>query len=307
MMINIKTYEGFFDVFRKSKNPKDITTALIEDLKNNVDSIKNDNNSTKKNSEISYAITIFKSNNIPSKLLLKDIFTIKISKGKDVTCKIRIDRIHKNFDLRSDIIELRGEKEGEHKIKTIEKTFNINQSQKIEQIIQQIKSDTHSLYEQFKIYAKSDEIISSIKNIDKLSDDSLMSEINKRLEIKKNREEYKKQLLKEFDIDNVESLILDLKDEFYDVTTRVFSRSGIRSNDEKIFFEISGSKHFEERNVGLKTRIKCNEFIERYRAEYGDKYKIDVQITDRFYIQFEIGDYPKELILDKRTIRRRVD
>jgi hypothetical protein len=306
-MINIKTYEGFFDIFRKSKNPKDITTALIEDLKNNVASIKNDN-STKNNSEISYTITIFKSNNIPSKLLLKDIFTINISKGKDVTCKIRIDRIHKNFSLRSDILELRGEKEGEHKIKTIEKTFNIKPSQKIEQIIQQIKSDISSLYEQFKIYAKSksDEIISSIKKIDKLSNDSLMSEINKRLEIKKNREEYKKQLLKEFDIDNVESLILDLKDEFYDVTTRVFSRSGIRSNDEKIFFEISGSKHFEERNVGLKTRIKCNEFIERYRSEYGDKYRIDVQIIDRFYIQFEIGDYPKELILDKRTIRRRV-
>lgn len=289
--MNLKTYESFFNFFKKSQSPLNICKSLAEDLKNKFAYVRNIKieDFTEKSSKVSYRFII---SSINLNNTIQDLFYIKVKKNQKLTCQIKIKReyISKSTSRPDQIKTIQ--------IKDIEKIFNIN-SKEIEQIVQQIQSETTNLYNELKADTDKniDELIDSIKEKDKKEQQvkyrNLQDKINKELQFKKERDEYKQSLLKKFDIDNIESLVLDFKDEFHDVTTKVLDFQ------DKIYFEISAGNYIGKEdpyNIGLGSRITVNDFIKRYKSEYGDDYKIEVNfINNMFYIRFEIGEYTKEL------------
>ena len=296
-MNNLKTYEGFLDVFKKSQKPSDICAGLIDFLKQKYTDSSRWNikpeNFGENVSKVTYRITLIKSGSrlMPTggELFLQDVFNIEIKKDKkNLICKIKIERDH-NCDMKRGILI----SWKRLNIETFEKLININPVEKLPKIVDQIHSEISKHYELLKNSTKeeSEKIINYIKNKDKVDVENTQNRLKKELQFKKDKEEYKQSLLKDFDVDNVESIALDLKDDFHDVNFETIEDSG------KIYFEISGGGHLTAKdpyNLGLETRISCNDFIKRYKSEYGDDYKISVDfINNRFYIRFELGEYPK--------------
>jgi hypothetical protein len=301
-MNNIKTYEGFLDVFKKSKKPDDIRKALTKDLEEKFSSHYDVNGnwdgryhfnlkqSTDNKFILEYRLDISKFGPRHDCILLQDVFTISLEKGKKMTCTIKISREH-NYDHGMPIIK----KFNREVIQSEEKIININPVEKLPEIINQIQSETSKLYTKIKSDTKkvADELSDNIKNVEKKEEEMKKDILAKELKFKEDREKYKENLLKDFDIDNVRDLVLDLKDEFNDVLTDVFDL------EDKIYFQIrvSGLIDSDDKyNLGIKARTICNDFIKRYKSEYGDEYNIKVDFNpNEFYIDFELGEYPNEL------------
>lgn len=301
-MNNLKTYEGFFDVFKKSQKPEDIRKALTKDLEEKFSRHYDENGvwdgryhfnlkqSTDTKFILEYRLDISKFGHRHESIFLQDVFTISLEKGKKMTCTIKISREH-NYDHSRPIVK----KFNREVIKSDEVTININPVEKLPQIVNQIQSETSKLYDKIKSDTKkvADEIIDNIRNVEKKQEEVKKDILAKELKFKEDREKYKENLLKKFDIDNVRDLVLDLKDEFNDVLTDVFDL------DDKIYFQIrvSGLIDSDDKyNLGIKARTICNDFIKRYKSEYGDEYNLKVDFNPNvFYIDFELGEYPNEL------------
>jgi len=301
-MNNIKTYEGFLDVFKKSQKPDDIRKALTKDLEEKFSSYYNENGvwngryhfnlkeSTDNKFILEYRLDISKFGYRQDSIFLQDVFTISLEKDKKITCTIKISREH-NYDYNIPIVG----KWNREVIKSEEKVININPVEKLPQIINQIQSETSKLYDKIKSDTKkvADELSDNIKNVENKMAEVKKDILAKELKFKEDKEKYKESLLKDFDIDNVKDLVSDLKDEFNDVLTEVFDL------EDKIYFQIriSGLIDSDDKyNLGIKARTICNNFIKRYKSEYGDEYNIKVDFQPNiFYIDFELGEYPNEL------------
>lgn len=317
-MNNIKTYEGFLDVFKKSKKPDDIRKALVKDLEEKFSSHYDENGvwdgryhfnlkqSTDTKFIVEYRLDISKFGPTHDSILLQDVFTISLEKGKKMTCTIKISREH-NYDYNIPIIR----KFNREVIQSEEKVININPVEKLPQIINQIQSATSELYTKIKSDTKkvADELSDNIKNVERKHAEMKEEALAKSIKRKEDREKYKEDLLKKFDIDNVKDLVLDLKDEFDDVLDEVVEL------EDKIYFRIRvgnrGLPHSkidsdDKYNLGIKARTICNDFIKRYKSEYGDEYNIEVDFQpNEFYIDFELGEYPNEL-KEKRSRTRSI-
>ncbi len=217
---------------------------------------------------------------------LQDVFNISLEKKKNIfVCTIKISREH-NYKVF-----------GRESIASEEVSININAIEKLPQIINQIQSETSKLYNKIKsnseIKKKSEEIIDNIKNYETRRAQEQKDALERHLKFIQERDKYKNNLLKEFDIDNVESLVLDLKDESNDVRTEVIEI------ENKIYFRIYLDYIIDsddEYGFGIKSRIICNDFIKRYKSEYGDEYNIKTYFgSDGIHIDFKLGEYPNEL------------
>lgn len=281
-MNTIKTYEGFFDVFKKSQNPEIIINHFVDDLKKSI----GDNYIQKRGNKVTYRVDVFTTGFRFNTSFVQDVINVELDKNKNISCKISISREH-NFNTR--IQERKN-------IGYEETTFNINPVDKIPNIIDQIKSEINKIHEKIKNGTKdeSENIINNIKNKEKIKQERHENYLKKLLKIKEEKEKYIQKLLKDFDVENVESIALDLKDDFNEV---IFETIEV---DNKIYYQISGDIHSTSKdsyNLGIEARISCNEFIKRYKSEYGDDYKIEVNLHhNKFYIRFELGEYPKHLV-----------
>ena len=294
-MNNLKTYEGFFDVFKKSQKVDDIRKELLKDLEE-----KFYPNSDKyhivtiHSSDIrfilEYRITIHSHGQRNNWVGLQDVFNISLEKKKNIfVCTIKISREH-NYRYHSKLFD-------RESIASEEVSININSIEKLPQIINQIQSESSKLYNKIKsnseIKKKSEEIIDNIKNYETRRAQEQKDALERHLKFIQERDKYKNNLLKEFDIDNVESLVLDLKDESNDVRTEVIEI------ENRIYFRIYLSYIIDsddEYGFGIKSRIICNDFIKRYKSEYGDEYNIKTYFgSEGILIDFKLGEYPNEL------------
>ena len=282
-MNTIKTYEGFFDVFKKSQKPEIIIDHFVEDLKTSVE----DNYIQKGGNKVTYRINAFITGTRFNTNFVQDLINVELDKNKkNISCKISISREH-NFNTRPQERERIGYEES---------TFNINPVEKLPNIISQIKSEINKIHEKIKNGTKdeSETIINNIKNKEKIEQERQENHLKNLLKIKEEKEKYVQKLLKEFDVENVESIALDLKDDFQEVDFETIEDGG------KIYYLISVGYQNDTKdpyNLGLESRIACNDFIKRYKSEYGDDYKIEVNFYhNKFYIRFELGEYPKELV-----------
>jgi hypothetical protein len=287
-MKTIKTYEGFFDVFKKSQKPEIIINHFVDDLKTSIE----DNYIQKRGNKVTYRINAFITGHRFNVNFVQDLFNVELDKNKkNISCKISISREH-NFNTRPQERERIGYEEN---------TLNINPVEKLPNIINQIKSEINKIHEKIKNSTKdeSEIIINNIKNKEKIEQEKHENYLKNLVRIKEEKEKYVQKLLKDFDVENVESIALDLKDDFQEVDFETIEDGG------KIYYLISVGYHIDAKdpyNLGLESRIACNEFIKRYKSEYGDDYKIEVNFYhNKFYIRFELGEYPKSFGVQSYT------
>lgn len=290
----MKTYEGFLDIFKKkSASTQDILETLKADIEKkyyNTDYHINIKKSIEDNFILVYRlnITSYGEGILQNWVGLQDVFTITLDKNKKdklFNCVINISREH-NYDVNNPLRGLNRRKVMSSK----EVSVNVNFIE-VSKIVETIQSETSKLYNKIKTETKieADKISSFINNIESIHKAVQDKKLQDALSAKEKRDKWKEKLLKDFDIDGVEDLVLDIKDEFDDVETRVFDEGG------GIYYEIliSNFIHSGDRyKLGLEIRKTCSDFIKRYRAAYGDEYDMDINISANLvYIRFLLGKY----------------
>ena len=301
---NIKTYEGFLDIFRKSANVQDILELLKVEMGKKYSSTE-DRFQVKKSVKDRSFLLVFRLNistygegHSGNWVGLQDVFTISLDKkGRLFDCVIKISREH-NYDMDEPFKRLLFREV----IGSGEVSFSIDLLE-VSKIVEKIGSEISKLYNSVKseTEVEAGKVSAGIKNIEKIRKEYQEKILQDALNIKKNREKRKEKLLSDFDIDGVEDLVLEFKDEFDDVETRVYD------DDNGVYYEIQISNYIrsgDKYKLGLEIRNVCNEFITRYRAAYGDDYDIDINIgASVVYIKFFLGEYADS---DKISSGRRI-
>ena len=308
-MDTIKTYEGFLDIFRKSANVQDILEALKVDMCEKYSSTEDRfqvKRSVKDRSFLfifrlnisTYDISMYGMGHSGNWIGLQDVFTISLDKkGRLFDCNIKISREH-NYNVVNPLSKLLSREV----IGSDEVSFSIDLLE-VSKIVEKIGSEISKLYNSVKseTEVEAGKVSAGIKNIEKIRKEAQEKILQDALNIKKNREKRKEKLLSDFDIDGVEDLVLEFKDEFDDVETRVYD------DDGGVYYEIQISNYIrsgDKYKLGLEIRNVCNEFITRYRAAYGDDYDIDINIgASVLYIKFFLGEYADS---DKISSGRRI-
>lgn len=305
----IKTYEGFLDVFKKkSASTQDILEALKVDIEkkySNTDYHINIKKSVKNNFILVYRlnITTYGEGFLQNWVGLQDVFTISLDKNekdKLFNCVINISREH-NYDINN---PLRGGLNSRKVMSSKEVSVSVNFTE-VSKIVESIQSETSKLYNKIKTETKleADKISAGIKNIESIRKAAQDKKLQNALSAKEKRDKWKEKLLNDFDIDGVEDLVLDIKDEFEDVETRVFDEGGGVHYEIQISNFIHSSDKYK---LGLEIRKTCSDFIKRYRAAYGDEYDMNVNISANVvYIRFFLGEYrdSDEIYSGKRGVK----
>ena len=303
-MGTIKTYEGFLDIFRKSANVQDILEALMVDMGKKYSSTE-DRFQVKKSVKDRSFLFVFRLNistyglgHSGNWVGLQDVFTISLDKkGKLFDCNVKISREH-NYDVDDPFKRLLFREV----IGSGEVSFSIDLLE-VSKIVEKIGGEISKLYNKVKSETEEEagKVSAGIKNIEKIRKEYQEKVLQDALNIKKRREKWKEKLLSDFDIDGVEDLVLEFKDEFDDVETRVYD------DDGGVYYEIQISNYIrsgDKYKLGLEIRKVCNEFITRYRSAYGDDYDIDINIgASVVYIKFFLGEYADS---DKISSGRRI-
>jgi len=291
MCNNIKTYEGFLDIFRKkSVNVQDILELLKVEMGKKYSNVFfsvgwSIRNSCKLKCRLN--ISTYGDSQRGNWVGLQDVFNISLDKkGKLFDCVIKISREH-NYDIDRPLTRLFERKV----IGSGEVSFSIDLLE-VSKVVEKIVGEISKLYDKVKSETREEagKVSAGIKNIEKIRKDYQEKKLKDALSIKERREKWKEKLLSDFDIDGVNDLVVsEFGDEFDDVETRIYDEGG------GVYYEIQISNFIrsgDKYKLGLEIRKVCSDFITRYRAAYGDDYDMDVEVSvSVVYIKFFLGEY----------------
>jgi hypothetical protein len=288
----IQTYEGFLDVFKKKKSINDIYNAL----ENKIES-KSINIGIKRDPKVlKYRNTIYviygndwgEEKSDLNKKLIQDIFFIRLKEiKKKLNCEIEINRSHNFKNILSSERELIS-KESEE--------FEINATEKIDTIVNNILSKINTLYFKFKIDSQESTayIIELLKIHIKENSEKSELQSDKRKEFYKKVEDWTDSKFKELGMNNVEDIIDSyLRDDFEDIKFNNYLYT-----DGGLYIHITGTQREPDKSriEHLKKKIICNEFIERFLSEYGEECDVKTRFEGEvFHIEIKVAELPDEL------------